>query len=440
MPRPRVRRRRSWDTRLAPRVAFLSPLPPARTGVATYSAAVLAGLSRIGFTERQAIDVIWPVERKHEGPMPWYGLGVYQLGNNVEFHRDIYRHAIQTPGLVVIHDLALDDFVKGMIAAGDPLGYKASREALAIRGRISSENVLRSEPLRIPWCAHVTRSARGLIVHSEFCRRYLEALGCKTPMFVVPHPAIERPDDLERAERRRREVRAPIEAGGGEVLVGVLGDLTAAKMIDVVLESVGRLDPSVHVVLAGRRIPGHDVDAMVAASGLGQRVTLRTDVSDDEFRSWLFASDIVVDLRHPHRGEVSGSLARALQAGRPAVVSATGTYLDWAGDLLFRVSAGRPDPGELAAVLRDLAGDSDLRTRVGARARSHMEELARAEATAFGYARAIEETLALVKDPARRALSRWAGALADIGVDAELVRRGYGLSYARNLDVFTRSS
>ena len=47
-----------------------------------------------------------------------------------------------------------------------------------------------NEPLRIPWCAHAVRRSRGVIVHSEFGRRYLEEFGCKTPVFVVPHPPV----------------------------------------------------------------------------------------------------------------------------------------------------------------------------------------------------------------------------------------------------------
>ena len=106
-----------WDYKMDPRIAYLSPMPPARTGIASYSRAVLEGLGRIG-PERggQRFEPIWPIKPKHEGTIPWHTMGVYHLGNNVEFHRDIYRHAIQTPGLVVIHDLALDDFVRGMIA------------------------------------------------------------------------------------------------------------------------------------------------------------------------------------------------------------------------------------------------------------------------------------------------------------------------------------
>ena len=56
-----------WDYRMDPRIAWLPPMPPAKTGIATYSKAVLQGLDRIGYTaQRHRIRPIWPVEPRHE--------------------------------------------------------------------------------------------------------------------------------------------------------------------------------------------------------------------------------------------------------------------------------------------------------------------------------------------------------------------------------------
>ena len=429
--------RRLWGERLRDRIAWLSPMPPASTGIATYSRSVLDGLDRIGFAKRHEIETIWPAARRYEGALPWYALCVYHLGNNVEFHRDIYRDAIRVPGLVVIHDLALDDFVKGMVARGDPVGRRSAREAIRNRDRVRSEDVVRSEPLRVPWAAHVARRARGIVVHSEFGRRYLGEMGSKTPVFVVPHPVVESEGDVRRASARRTSLRQPLEARGMSTLVGVFGDLNQAKLIDVVCQAIGKLPEPVHLVLVGRRIDGYDVDAVVRGSGLGGRLTLLPDVSDPDFLAWMCAADVAVDLRDPHRGEVSGSLARAMQCGIPAIVSGTGTYLDLPDDLVVRVSPGRPDPGELATAIERLAGDPALAAGIAARARRHMELQARDDSTARGYADAIERTLALVRDPAHLALARWAGSLVDLSVTSDHIAKGYGLSYARALDELT---
>ena len=62
--------------------------------------------------------------------------------------------------------------------------------------------------------------------------------------------------------------------------------------------------------------------------------------------------------------------------------------------------------------------------------------LASTDATAHAYEEAIDRTLALVQDPARRALARWAGALVDMGLNETDLDRGYGTAYARALAGF----
>jgi len=165
-------------------------------------------------------------------------------------------------------------------------------------------------------------------------------------------------------------------------------------------------------------------------------VSVHADVADADFLAWLAAADAVVDLRFPHRGEVSGSLSRAMQAGRPTIVSATGTYLDVPDDAVLRVAPGPTDPAELARVLTRLRDDPGLRERVGAAAAAHVEHLRESEATARGYERAITDTLALVRDPARKAMAIWGKSLVDAGITEEMVAEGYGMEYARALRSF----
>jgi glycosyltransferase involved in cell wall biosynthesis len=432
------RRLYTWDHRIDPRIAWLSPMPPARSGIATYSKAVLEGLDRIGYTPaRRRIVPIWPIRHKHASTIPWHSLGVYHLGNNVEFHREIYDHAIRSPGLVVIHDLALDDFVNGMIARGHPFGHQAFREGLMYAAAVADLPEARdNEPLRIPYVAHAARNARGIVVHSPFVERYLRAFGCRTPIFVVPHPVVEREADVRRAHKRAAVLRGSLEIAGMRTLVGVFGDLNAAKLIDVVVAATARLPDDVHLVVVGRRIPGYDVGPFVRASGLGARVSIHTDVSDEDFLAWMCAADVAVDLRFPHRGEVSGSLVRAMQCGTPTVVSATGTYLDFSDREVVHAPAGMLDAIELAATIGGLVDDPARRRRIGDAARDRVVELAASDATARTYAEAIEGTFALLCEPARQALARWGGALVDLGITQDALEEGYGTSYARALEEF----
>jgi glycosyltransferase involved in cell wall biosynthesis len=414
-------------------------MPPTPTGIASYDRAVMDGLGRTGFLQRHRTDVIWPVHTSQDRRIAAYDLGIYQLGNNARFHAQIYRLAVGSPGLVVLHDLALDGLVFRLAAEGDPAAFIAVRDAVALRSRITDPDVAMHEPLRSVWSAAVARASRGIVVHSAFCKRYLESAGVRTPIFTVPHPVVEDEASMRRAEPRARELRATLGAAGARTVVVAPGDVNEAKCLPALVEAIAALPPDVHAVLVGRRIPGTDIAATIAARGVRDRVTVQHDVSDDDFRAWLIAADIAVDLRFPHRGEVSGSLSMAMVTGVPTLVSATGTYLDIPEDLVVRVAPGPADPTELAARILELRDDPERRVRVGAAARAHMARLRDSDATARGYEEAILATRSIVADPTRPLLARWAENLAAVGIDDALVQEGYGVSYARALESFERT-
>jgi glycosyltransferase involved in cell wall biosynthesis len=406
-------------------VAFCSPLPPAPTGIATYSRAVLEGLERTGFTERHDLIRLWPMNTRAKLRARASDVGIYQIGNNVEFHGEIYETSVAHPGVVVVHDLGLDGLLWGLGRAGNPLSEHARREAVASAEPMADTG----DPLASHSCAQVVRRARAVIVHSAFARDYLLRVGCLTPIFVAPHPLVERDADIEKAMRRRDKLRAKVGARDG-VIVGVAGDLNASKGIGELLQATRFLSSDVRIVLVGRMVSTYDVKAEIKQLGVGDRVTIVPNVSDDDFLSWLCAFDVLVNLRFPHRGETSGSLVRALHVGVPTIVSGVGTYLEVPDDVVRHIPAGPPDPVDLAEAVDELAGDADRRARMRERARSYAETELAPTATAAVYEAAVQEVLAEQEDPYRRAMTRWAESLSGVGVDAEDVDLGFGTRYA----------
>src|SRR5437588_4183303 len=85
-------------------IAWFSPLPPTRSGVATYSAELLpalaAGYVIETFPEGNAYDFVWKHRRDP------YDLVVYQLGN-APCHDYMWAYLAAYPGLVVLHDARL---------------------------------------------------------------------------------------------------------------------------------------------------------------------------------------------------------------------------------------------------------------------------------------------------------------------------------------------
>src|SRR2546430_14883766 len=85
-------------------IAWFSPLPPIRSGVAAYSAELLPHLERTltidRFDEARAHDFVWKQQRTP------YDLVVYQLGN-APCHDYMWAYLARYPGLVVLHDARL---------------------------------------------------------------------------------------------------------------------------------------------------------------------------------------------------------------------------------------------------------------------------------------------------------------------------------------------
>jgi glycosyltransferase involved in cell wall biosynthesis len=406
-------------------LVILSELPPARSEAARAGASLVRLLRRAGYRHLKAD---WPIPESVDDLLARSDLAVYYLSNDVE-DREIHELALANPGLLVLPELALDRLVLGLIEARDPGGTESGKEALALADRVLE--VAPDGPLSIPWCAHVVRHSRGVVVHSAFAARYLDALGARTPVFVAPHPSATDPPSSRLTRARAARLRRRL---GPAPVVGVVGELSPEMGLDVALEAVGRLPGGGRVAAIGQRLAGQDVEADVASAD--DRVMVVADPSQAELTVWLQACDVVADLRAPSRGEMSGFLIRALQEGTPVMVGPVGEHLDWLEDAVVRLGPEAPGADAVTHALEGLLGDPGHRTAIVERGRAAAERMAGAALPA--YRAAVDATAALVGDPARWTLARWAESLAECGVDEAAVERGYGEGYARALDELAR--
>ena len=98
------------------KVAFYSPLPPERTGIADYSALLLPEL-----TERMEVVV---AARGRHSRYPDADIALYHVGNNPDYHGWIVDALRRRLGIVVLHDFVLHHLVAGItLACGDAVGY-----------------------------------------------------------------------------------------------------------------------------------------------------------------------------------------------------------------------------------------------------------------------------------------------------------------------------
>ena len=106
------------------RLNWFCPLPPARTDVAEYCRRILPELGAAFDLTLWTSQETWDPALERYGqvrrfspsdiqadPGAHTGLNFYHLGNNTEHHADIWEASRQIPGVVVLHDLSVLEFV-----------------------------------------------------------------------------------------------------------------------------------------------------------------------------------------------------------------------------------------------------------------------------------------------------------------------------------------
>ena len=349
------------------RLAVLTPLPPARTGVAHYASMVVPAL-------RETLARTQPPTANRQPPTE--DTYIYQLGNNLH-HEEIYRAAMQKPGVVVLHDLVLHHLIVEMtLARGDAEGYVAALQASHgeagaawARGRAAG---LHSEMgnFLLPASVEVAQRATAVIVHNRYAAERLRSFGVTTPIHVVPHPYVPETRTFPRT-------LFPPDTR----VIGFFGFLTSAKRAEVVLEAfrIARAKhPKLALLIVGEPAPNIDVESL-----RGEGIVLTGYVADEEFARYYAEADRFVNLRYPSAGETSGTLIRALDAGKPVAVSDYAQFAELPDDVAFKVPLGA---GEVEHLVEFFVSDlPDPRTKQ----RAWLEENASLAKTVDGYLRAL---------------------------------------------------
>ena len=353
------------------RLAVLTPLPPARTGVAHYSSMLLPALCEVA-----TVDAF---DDPSKANLDSYDHVFYQLGNN-PFHEWIYAEAMKRPGIVVLHDLVLHHLIVEMtLARGDADAYVAAMHAnhgdpgaAWARGRAAG---LHSEMgnFLLPASVEIAQRAKSVIVHNRYAHDRLRSFGVTTPIHVVPHPYIPETRTFPPTDTDKR-------------VIGFFGFLTSAKRAEVVLEAfrIARAqNPRLELLIVGEPAPNIDVDAL-----RGEGIVMTGYVADDDFPRYYALADRFVNLRYPSAGETSGTLIRALDAGKPVAVSDYVQFVELPDDVVFKVPLA---DGEVERLVEFFTSDLPSPRE---KQRAWLEENAALEKTVDGYLAACSRSAA----------------------------------------------
>jgi glycosyltransferase involved in cell wall biosynthesis len=394
------------------KVAYYSPLPPSRSGIADYSELLLPALR-----ERvEEVVLAYPGKRQ-----PDADVSLYHIGNDPDAHGWILEALREQPGVVVLHEYVLHHLISGVtLGRRDARGYfEAMERELGVVGRLIAlgvaDNLLpllwETQPERFPLVGTVLDLAQGVIVHSAYVEERVREAGYRGPVWRIPHPVW--PSHPATAA----EVH-------GEPLVGCFGNLNINKRVPQLLEAFAlfrKERPGAQLLLAGAAAERFDLGGRLERADLGDAVLREEYVPEERLWSLMAACDVLVNLRSPTMGETSGAALRGMSLGKPMLVSDVGWFSELPDDAVLKVPV---DEHEVATIAAALGLAADRAEALGLAAESYVRREHDLARSADAYVRALEAAAGgdIVSDAV---LWRIAEAAAEIGMDdvGELARR-----------------
>ncbi|HEX6315477.1 MAG TPA: glycosyltransferase [Gemmatimonadaceae bacterium] len=360
------------------RLAWFSPMPPARSGIAAVNAELVPHLrawydidvfvddsapgrrvaaADVGRRPRSAHDFVW---LNQQAP---YDLTVFQLGNS-SVHEYMWPYLFRYPGLTVLHDARLHHArAAALLRAGKQQDYRAEFAAstpeaspdlaeLAVNGFDSHLYYY------WPMTRLVVARSRLTAVHAG---REAERLREEAPDGRIEPIRLGHGSAMPADDEVRRSVRARYRIPQDAVVFGCFGGLSPEKRVPRILAAFAATrayHPGIHLLLAGA-VPGHyDLQADIDRSGIrGSTILTGYLESDDDLGAHISACDVALNLRWPTAREISGPWLRCLAAGVPTVITQLShlAHVPSLDPRTWRLWTGVVDDGDEAEARADAA-------------------------------------------------------------------------------------
>ena len=390
-----------------PLLAFVSPFPPERTGIAGYAARLVPSLAEhydiVCIADHPRIDDPLLSSRFPFRDVRWFerhGGGferiLYQFGNSPA-HKRIFSLLEQYPGVAVLHDFFLGDVLCWMQESGYAPGCfsKALYDSHGLPALMKHNRDGRTASVAtFPCNSAIFRDSAGVVVHSS------HAIDLARDWYGEPAAALMRqvpflPRKQEKGNRvqARERLRLP----GDAFVVCSYGWITPYKLCDSILRAwraspLGKAEDCflIFVGATSDDAYGKDFIRKVDGSENGSRIRITGYVNEHQYHDYLAAADVAIQLRTHSRGETSATIFDCLALNLPLIVNAHGSAAELPADVVLKIDDDFADE-VLIDALTSLRASPELRRRFSARAASYLHEEHRPELIAEMYYDFIEE-------------------------------------------------
>ena len=337
------------------KINWFCPLPPAKTSIADdYLAGILPSLSNHCDLTLWTDQRNWDRQIERYAPVRTYDprridspelhradASFYNIGNNHLFHAAIWQVSRVHPGIVVLHDLRVQNFFDSLYRGQwrDTEGYYAQMQRhYGEEGVRAATELVNSGAANIDYMTEyfpltelALENSLAVVVHTQEAFDYVETLK-QWPVVLASLPRTLPADQNHDALR-------PAASPYRLIMFGYMG---RNRRLEAVLEALGAMPErdSFRLDIFGEIGDGRSLRRRIAKLDLDRLIKLHGYTAEAELDKALRASHLAINLRYPTMGEASGSQLRIWSHALPSLVTGVGWYSSLPPEAVAHV---RPD-------------------------------------------------------------------------------------------------
>ena len=349
------------------KVAYFSPLNPIRSGISDFSEELLPYL--INYMEIDLyIDDYIPlnIDKKdftvynisdYEKNRNNYDITVYHVGNNYKYHKSIVDTFMKFGGILELHDVSMHNYIAAdTIETNNPQTYiDLMKYSHGIVGEEIAKKYLNGM-IEAPWenssseftvNKHLIDHAEAIIVHSDYAKQIVKGINQKKKVINI---GLHTPDIIKDFSSFKMKCRKKLLIDSDIAIIGSFGYATETKRIVQVLEALNNIKKAAvkkfHYYIVGDTNSDYIRDK-INEMNLQDEVTITGFTTLDDFKLYMGACDICINLRYPTQGETSASLHRMFGMGKPVLVTQIGSFEEYPDDIAIKIPYDNNEVSEI---------------------------------------------------------------------------------------------